>query len=143
MWTKKKVRSSFMFTRKKTFKGGVFLKHNKNTENSETKVMPIPSLVIIPVVQNIGAPLDPIVSRNEEVKVGQVIADSKAFVTAPIHSSVSGKVKEIREFILANGLNSKAIVIEPDYKQTVHEYIRPKKYENKKEFFNIIRESGL
>jgi Na+-translocating ferredoxin:NAD+ oxidoreductase subunit C len=126
-----------------SFSGGIHPDNKKNTERQETIRMSLPSKIIVPLLQHIGAPLEPVVSRNEKVKVGQVIANSEAFISAPIHSSVSGKVKEIVPFVLSTGANSRAVVIEPDGLQEIHEYIKPKKYNIKEEFIKAIRESGL
>ena len=60
--------------------------------------MGVPKTVEIIVAQHIGAPCLPTVKVGDEVKVGQIIADSDKFVSAPIHSSVSGKVKSIGDF---------------------------------------------
>ena len=49
------------------------------------------------MAQHIGAPCKPLVAKGDSVKVGQIIGDTDAFVSAPIHSSVSGTVKEIHQ----------------------------------------------
>ena len=128
-----------MAKKKDSFFGGIHPDYSKNTERSETKRMGIPTKIVVPLNQHIGAPLAPMVKKNDTVKVGQMIANSEAYVCAPIHSSVSGKVKDIIPYVLSSGINSKAIVIEPDGKQEIHEYIKPKKYNSKEEFLKIIR----
>lgn len=129
--------------KKQSFPGGIHPGGFKRTENAETLRMDLPSVIILPLTQHIGAPLEPIVSKNDLVKVGQTVAKSDAYVSAPLHSSVSGKVKDIIPYVLSTGANSRAIVIEPDGKQELHDYIKPKKYETREEFLRIIRESGL
>lgn len=129
--------------KKLTFPGGIHPGGFKRTENAETVKMGLPSAIILPLTQHIGAPLEPLVSKNDIVKVGQTVAKSEAYVSAPLHSSVSGKVKDIIPYVLSTGANSRAIVIEPDGKQELHEYIKPKKYDTKEEFLRIIKESGL
>ncbi|NQU85948.1 MAG: electron transporter RnfC, partial [Mariniphaga sp.] len=80
----------------KTFKlGGVHPPEHKISADKAIQVLEIPKTVSIPVSQHIGAPAVAMVNRGDEVKVGQVIAKSGGFVSANIHSSVSGKVKKI------------------------------------------------
>ena len=74
---------------------GVKVPHHKNTMNCETVSMPAPASVTIPLLQHMGAPCTPVVKVKDEVKVGQLLADSKEFMSVPIHSSVSGTVTAI------------------------------------------------
>lgn len=90
--------------------GGVFLPHLKSTAETETVVMPPVSVVKIPLQQHIGAPASPIVKVGDKVYVGTLIAEAVGFVSANIHSSVSGTVKEIST---PYG-NGECIVIESD-----------------------------
>jgi len=60
--------------------------------------MPLPEEVILPLSQHIGAPAKPLVKPNDRVKTGQKIAEATGFVSVPLHSSISGTVKEIGEF---------------------------------------------
>ncbi|WP_167609435.1 electron transport complex subunit RsxC [Maribellus sediminis] len=80
----------------KTFKiGGVHPPENKLSKDKAIEVLPLPQKVFIPVAQHIGAPATPVVKRGDVVKVGQVIAKSRSFVSTNIHSSVSGKVTKV------------------------------------------------
>ena len=65
--------------------------------------LPVPASVAIPVSQHIGAPAIVIVNKVTSVKTGQVIAESKGFVSSNIHSSVSGKVNKIDTVIDTTG----------------------------------------
>ena len=56
--------------------------------------------------QHIGAPCSPVVKAGDQVYVGTVIGDSDKAVSAPIHSSVSGKVKKIDSVLMPNGAKS-------------------------------------
>ena len=78
-------------------RGGAKLDHLKNTADFETVVMPAPATVYIPLSQHIGAPCVPCVGVGDEVSVGTLIATSDAAVSAPIHASVSGTVKELAD----------------------------------------------
>lgn len=96
----------------KTFPiGGVHPPENKLTSGSEIQYLPLPASVTIPVSQHIGAPAEIAVARDEKVKSGQVIARSRGFVSANIHSSVSGKVSKIDNVIDASGYKQTAIFI--------------------------------
>ena len=80
----------------KTFKlGGVHPADNKLSANKAIEKMALPKSVFIPIAQHIGAPAQALVKKGDKVKVGQVIAKAGGFVSANIHSSVSGTVKKI------------------------------------------------
>ena len=84
----------------KTFKiGGVHPPENKLSAAGKIQVLPIPEKVIIPLGQHIGAPATPIVQKGDKVKTGQLIAQASGFVSANIHSSVSGTVSAIDNII--------------------------------------------
>ena len=90
--------------------GGAILPHHKKTAEYATVIMPPVSEVKIPLQQHIGAPATPIVKKGDKVFVGTLIAEAGGFVSAPVHSSVSGTVKEITE----NKGNGMCVVIESD-----------------------------
>ena len=80
----------------KTFKiGGVHPVENKFSASKAIEVLALPKTVFIPVGQHIGAPAEVIVKKGDKLKVGQLIAKSSGFVSANIHSSVSGTVKKV------------------------------------------------
>ena len=74
---------------------GAFLPHLKASAESETVIMPPPSVVKIPLQQHIGAPAKSVVKKGDKVFVGTLLGEAGGFVSAPVHSSVSGTVKEI------------------------------------------------
>jgi electron transport complex protein RnfC len=117
--------------------------HYKNTAACETEVMPVPDVVKIPLSQHIGKPCDPLVKKGDEVKVGQLIGDTDAFVGAPIHSSVSGTVTGIDKYRSANGGYDTRVVIETDKKQTPWEGIKKPEITDFKSFIKAVRDSGL
>jgi electron transport complex protein RnfC len=97
----------------KTFpKGGVHPPESKLTAGCPTEVLPLPKSVVIPVSQHIGAPANVIVSKGESVRTGQAIAEGKGFVSAFIHSSVSGKVSKIDTIIDTTGYRQTAVFID-------------------------------
>lgn len=108
----------------KTFsKGGVHPEENKISHDSSIQVQPIPKTVSILLGQHIGKPASPVVSRGDEVKVGTLIAQADGFVSANIHSSVSGKVKKIETILDASGYQKPCITIQCDGEDTWEETI--------------------
>ena len=93
--------------------------------------------------QHIGAPCKPLVKKGDYVKVGQLLGDTEAFVSAPIHSSVSGTVTGIEEVRSANGGKDTLVVIETDKLQEVYEGIEVPVANDLPEFVKAIRASGL
>jgi Na+-translocating ferredoxin:NAD+ oxidoreductase subunit C len=83
---------------KKYFPGGVHPAYKKVlSKDAEIKPIGMPDQVMIPLIQHIGAPCKPVVKAGDRVKTGQLIAKSEKLISAPIHSSVSGKVKAIKK----------------------------------------------
>ena len=74
------------------FLGKTRIPNCKNTAATPAVRMEPPKEVLLPVCQHIGAPAAPIVKVGDEVKLGQRIADTDAYVSSPIYASVSGKV---------------------------------------------------
>ena len=99
--------------------------HFKNTNQAETVDIPLPEKVKIPMCQHLGMNCEPLVKVGDLVKVGQKIGDTDAFMSTPLHSSVSGKVVEIVDYLPANGRPCKAVVIETDGLQEVCESVKP------------------
>lgn len=111
----------------KTFKQGIHPAYNKELTNEKAlQKAQEPAQVVIPLRQNIGAPCEPLVQVGDQVKVGQKIGESKSFVSAPIHASVSGVVKGIREVEMGAGGKGLAIIIESDGLNTIHEDVKPR-----------------
>ena len=97
----------------KTFSiGGVHPHGNKLSAGQPIVKAEIPTKVAILLGQHIGAPAKPIVDKGDMVKVGQKIAEPGGFVSAAIHSSVSGKVTKIDTIIDASGYPKPAIFID-------------------------------
>ncbi|MBQ8752236.1 MAG: electron transport complex subunit RsxC, partial [Clostridia bacterium] len=124
-------------------RGGVDLPHRKYTASMETVTMPIPKTLCFPMNQHIGAPCIPTVAVGDTVEVGQVIGDSDQFVSAPIHSSVSGTVTAIGQITLPSGAVSTTVTIESDGEQRLHESVKPPEIHSFDDFIQAIRQSGL
>jgi len=96
----------------KTFaKGGVHPPENKFSADRPIEVLPLPAKVSIPVSQHIGAPATVVVAKGDKVKVGQLIAQSAGFVSANIHSSVSGTVESVDPVLDSSGYKRQAVTI--------------------------------
>ncbi len=133
----------------KTFpKGGVHPPDNKLTAESKIEVLPIPKQAVIPIAQHIGAPSKIIVNKKDFVKVGQVIAESGGFVSANIHSSVSGTVIKIDNIADASGYKRPAVVINvegDEWEETIDRDDELKKEFNfdKNEILKKIQDAGI
>ncbi len=80
----------------KTFSiGGIHPSDSKISKNCAIEVLPLPSKVFISMAQHLGAPATPVVKAGDQVKVGQVIGEPAGFISAYVHSSVSGTVKSV------------------------------------------------
>lgn len=97
----------------KTFRiGGIHPKENKFSAGKSIESIPLPSEVVVPLAQHIGAPCQPVVKRGEMVKVGTLLGKSVGFVSANIHSPVSGKVKKIDEAYDSSGYKRESVFID-------------------------------
>ncbi|HIU32887.1 MAG TPA: electron transport complex subunit RsxC [Candidatus Caccousia avistercoris] len=123
--------------------GGAAVPHHKNIAQAESAVLPCPAQVTIPMQQHVGAPCKPLVKVGDLVQVGQKIADSDAFVSAPIHASISGKVSAVTKVMLPGGQYTEAVVIDSDGQMTVSPEVRPPKADTLEDFLKAVRESGL
>lgn len=96
----------------RTFSGGVHPEEYKYlTENCAFEIMPAPEEIILPVSQHLGKDAQPVVKKGDEVLCGQLVAKAEGFISAPIHSSVSGKVLSIGKEITPTGFPKDSIVI--------------------------------
>ena len=96
-----------------TFKiGGVHPEPNKLTADRKIETLALPVQAVFPLSQHIGAPAVPCVQKGDTVRVGTRIAEPGGFMSAAIHSSVSGKVAKIDSVVDASGLRKPAIFID-------------------------------
>ena len=130
---------------KKPFRthGGAAVPHRKNTAQLQTAVLPCPDQVTIPMQQHVGAPCRPLVKVGDTVDVGQKIGDSDAYVSAPIHASISGKVTAITQATLPGGQRTDAVVIQSDGEMRVSPDVKPPKVDSAESLCRALRESGL
>lgn len=109
-----------------TFRGGIYPPGYKEpTAHLGIEKAVEPNVVSIPLQQHAGAPCQPLVKVGDRVTVGERIGESDAFISAPVHSSVSGTVKKITNIPDAGGGEVQAVVIESDGLNEVHPSIKP------------------
>lgn len=109
----------FIARASRRFPGGVHPHHTEETKaltsGKPLEVAPISSRLIIPLTQHIGAPTSSVVKAGDRVYLGQVIGEAKAFVSAPVHASVSGTVLDVLPCTLPNGVPVPSVIIDNDY----------------------------
>ncbi|MFN3739749.1 MAG: electron transport complex subunit RsxC [Thermodesulfovibrionales bacterium] len=129
-----------------TFKGGTHPPEKKElSKDSPIEVLSEPEKVIIPLSQHTGAPCKPAVNVGDTVKKGQLIGTPEGFVSAAVHSSVSGKVIGIENVQLPTGRFSQAIVIDNDKQNEWTNLKDNPDYMNlsPEELKNKIKEAGI
>lgn len=95
-----------------TFKiGGIHPEENKITVEMPTQAAELPKQAFFSLTQHIGAPAKAVVRRGDKVKVGTLLAEAGGFVSAPVHSSVSGTVVKIDSDFDATGYRKPVIII--------------------------------
>lgn len=120
----------------------IHLPHYKNSAESATAELPLPDKVIISMAQHIGAPCSPTVAVGDKVKIGDIIGDSDAVMSAPVHASISGTVSAITEVLHISGRNMKSIVIESDGLGEISERVKPPVVNSRADFLKAVRDSG-
>jgi len=130
-----------------TFKKGIHPSGKKDLSMNKAIQDLIPKGdLVFPMQQHIGAPCDPLVKKGDRVLVGQKIGESKAFVSAPIYSSVSGTVKDVAPRLHSNGTMVLSIIVENDNNYEEVQTLTPHSdYEklSKTELLAIIKEAGI
>ncbi|MDO8886129.1 electron transport complex subunit RsxC [Candidatus Oleimmundimicrobium sp.] len=101
--------------------------------------------VVIPLSQHIGAPCNPLVKAEERVLVGQKIGNSDSYVSASVHSSVSGEVVVVEPRLNHTGNKVLSVVIAPDGKQETLSFqgLSDEEITNPDKVRTAIREAGL
>ncbi len=103
----------FKFNRN-SFKHGVHPPENKEETNGKPiRQFPFAPLIVLPVSQHLGAPSKIIVKEGQEVIRGQVLAEADGYMSVPLHSPVSGKVRKIAQVPTISGKMSTGLYIEP------------------------------
>jgi electron transport complex protein RnfC len=131
----------------RTFKKGIHPGENKQYSNHiPIEKMPLPKQVFIPLQQHIGSPCEPLVSKGDSVKTGQTIGRSSAYVSSPVHSSITGVVKTVDKFPHPLGMRVDMIHIEQTAEDDEWDLLAvPDNWENTPvvELIKLINEAGI
>ena len=130
-----------------TFRGGIHVPEEKNTQAKAVRSFRTPKTVSIPMSQHIGAHCVPTVKKGDTVDMGQVIGEVTAGLGCPVHASVSGTVIAIEEKRNAMGVAVQHIVIENDGENRVSPEVKP--YEGSfeevsfEDVVEVVRRAGI
>lgn len=129
-----------------TFKGGIHPYEGKELTMDKPIETYLPKgELVYPLSQHIGAPAKPVVKKGDRVLVGQRIAEAGGFVSAHIHASVSGTVKNIEPRLTAGGTKVESIIIENDGEYEVMERPVPGNWQemDRKDLLAVIQDAGI
>ena len=116
--------------------------HFKNTKDCVTTELLYPKQVTLLLSQHIGKPAELCVEKGQRVYVGTLVGKASGFVSANIHSSVSGTVAGITELVTPNGTRSKAVVIDSDGEFTPDPEICPPEVSDAASLIKAVSQSG-
>ncbi|MEA4824904.1 MAG: electron transport complex subunit RsxC [Clostridiaceae bacterium] len=129
-----------------SFRGGIHPDpHKEFTSKKRVEVLPPPRELIFPMSMHIGMPCEPLVKKGDTVAKGQKIGDSSAFISVPIHSSVSGVVTAVEKRLHSSGAKLLSVVVENDGQDTPAGYMPVADWETAEPevLINAIREMGI
>ena len=127
------------------FRGGVHPPENKiQTEHLPIEKLESPDEIFVPLLQHIGAPLNPLVNVGDRVLKGQKIGDAEG-LAVPVHSPVSGTVTKIESRVFPLTGKVMTVFIQNDKKEEWAELSKIENWEeaDKKALLDIIREKGI
>lgn len=122
------------------------MKYNKRfTAHLKTIEAKVPAELIIPVSQHIGKPAKIVVEKNDKVKLGQLLAEADGFISANVHSSVSGEIVDIKPMPHPNGGMVLAIIIKNDFEDTPISTNHSKNFKEltKQEIIDKVKDAGI
>ena len=128
-----------------SFRGGIHPDPHKVTAGRAIETLPAPQSVQIPMSMHIGVPCEPLVKVGEHVKMGQKVGESEAFVSVPVHASVSGTVKSVGMALHPNGARTMSVIIENDGQDEFEPLSRAMEWQmmSPDEMIALIREAGI
>lgn len=127
-----------------TFAGGLHPPELKTTSDKPIQNLPLPERVVLHISQHIGTPAKPTHKLGDKVNNGEIIAEAGGFVSSPIHSTVSGTVIAVGNFMHPLGVQSPAIVVERDMSATEPTYTKEDGLNlPEQDIKNRIQNSGL
>lgn len=133
----------------KTFTlGGVHPEESKISSDCPIRQLSLPPIVTVPLAQHIGAPAAAIVAKGDKVKVGQLIGKGQSFISANVHSPVSGSVLKIDDFMDSSGYRKKAIQIATEGDEWLETIDRSESLKeeitlSREEILSRIKDSGI
>lgn len=115
------------------------------SENAQIKGMPLSDELIIPLSQHAGSPAEPVVKKGDKVLKGQKIGESKGFISACVHSSTSGEVTDVKNYLHPLGRKVLSVFIKPDGKDKWADLPSGTDLENisKEDIISRIKEAGI
>jgi len=122
---------------------GVHVPYNKVTSGRAIESLPLPEHVIVPLHQHTGAPAEAVVQKGDEVKAGQLIGQAKGYVSANIHASICGTVKDIKDFYIPTGMKTRCVVIEGNGKEEKAFMDPLPESASKEELLSRIKDAGV
>ncbi len=131
---------------KLTFRGGVHPKDQKEpTRYKSIRELEVPEVLVFPLSQHIGAPAKPLVKKGDRVLKGMKIADNEAYVSAPVHSSVSGEVIAVEPRPVPSGQEVMSIVVKNDFAEEYDPNVQPLDYTSLSpdDIPAVVREAGV
>ena len=127
--------------------GGIHPVEDKEpTEHKALVRFPEPEIAVFPMSMHLGAPATACVNVGDHVKVGQKIGEQAGFISAPIHSSISGTVIAIEDRPHATRGTCPSVVVKNDFKGEVHESVQPNKPLEEltpAEIIDIVKNAGI
>lgn len=129
-----------------SFKGGIHPPDFKEITKSKNIInLPAPDILTFPLLQHTGAPASPCIAVGDSVLMGQKIAEASGNISANVHSSVSGKVLDIKPVLHYTGQLVESIVIENDRLDTPIVDLKKFDYNNllPEDIINIVKEAGI
>ncbi len=127
--------------------GGVHpLERKELSEHIGLVRFPQPDEVVIPLSMHTGAPAQSLVKTGDRVKLGQKIGEQAGFISAPVHSSVSGTVLAVEERLHPSRGMVTSIVIKNDKLDTPDDGIRQERQWEEltaDEITDIVKEKGI
>ena len=129
------------------FKAGVHPYEGKEySGDKEIKRLNSEEIMVFPMSQHIGAPATPCVKVGDQVLKGMKIGEASSFVSSPVYSSVSGKVKAIEDRLMLSGKVSKCVIVTNDFENDSVENFGINRDVNtlsNEEIIKIIGDSGI
>ncbi len=145
----KEIKKEVKALGKKTFQmGGVHPEANKFAHGKAVETFPLPDQAVVYMTQHLGAPAKPVVQKGDKVKVGQLVGEASGFVSANIHSPISGTVNRVDMIADISGYKRPAVVIDREGDEwmedidTSEDIIRDIKL-NKEEIIARMKDRGI